>query len=156
MNPLPTIPRRFLLAWSLGFLIDQVSKFFAQLSLSFYEPVVVIPHALILQLVHNYGAAYGILQNQRWLLIAIGFLVLGTIYKYRKDLVSSAWSQWGLTFLLIGSCGNIFDRVLRGYVVDFIYIYIFPVFNVADVCIDIGIGLFLIELFLLKKWNLKS
>lgn len=150
MSKKPLIPTPFLLVWSGGFLLDQLSKVWAQLQLSFYEPVTVIPHALVLQLVHNYGAAYGILQHQRWPLVLFGLAVIVGMIVYRKLLATSIWSQWGLTFLMIGTCGNVFDRLSRGYVVDFIYIYIFPVFNVADVCIDIGIGLFLIELIWAK------
>ena len=148
----PLISTRFLLILSGGFLLDQVTKIWAQLTLSFYEPVTIIPHALVLQLVHNYGAAYGIFQHQRWPLLVFGIAVIIGMFIYRHTLATSIWSKWGLTFLIIGTCGNVFDRLVRGYVVDFIYIYIFPVFNIADVCIDIGIGLFLIELILVKTY----
>ncbi len=137
--------------WALGFLLDQLSKQVAQTHLSFDEPWVVIPDRWVFQLVHNFGAAYGIFQNQRLFLVLFGTGVLFAILFFRKTLATSIWSKWALTFLVMGTCGNLLDRALHGYVIDFIYIYIFPVFNFADVYIDVGIALFFIELWVKPK-----
>ena len=126
---------------------DQTTKLLATLKLDFYEPFTIINSILSFQLVHNYGAAYGILQHQRVLLTVVGlFVVIGSIV-CQKWIIQTVWSRYGLVFLIAGALGNLIDRMRLGYVVDFVDIRIFPVFNVADVLIDIAIVLFLIELF---------
>ena len=113
---------------------DQVTKFWAE-------------HQSVSTLVHNYGAAYGIFQFQRTMLIMVGVLtVLGVMaYLLREKRVGLF--QLGLAILLAGAVGNLVDRIFWGYVIDFIDIRIFPVFNVADMCIDGGIGLILLDMF---------
>jgi len=96
--------------------------------------------------VHNYGAACGIFQNQTIFLIGISILVLGGGYWYRDKIGTTLLSRLGLVFLLGGTMGNLIDRVSRGYVVDFINIHVFPVFNISDMAIDIGVICFIIEL----------
>ncbi|NBV42177.1 signal peptidase II [bacterium] len=128
--------------------LDQSTKWWAARTLSFYEEVRIIPGVLGLQLVHNFGAAYGIFQNQRWFLVATAVLVLALGWLFRHRLISSEWSRWGMMFVAAGAVGNGFDRVIHGYVIDFIYWHIIPVFNVADIMIDVGIGCFVIEMIL--------
>jgi signal peptidase II len=135
----------------IGLLADQITKYLAELHLSFYAPIRLIPKALTLQLVHNYGAAYGILQNQRVLLLSISIFVLIFCYIFRNKIATTKYSRLGLSFLFIGTLGNFIDRLVIGYVIDFIYIYIVPVFNLADVCIDIGIVFLIIDIFFPKK-----
>ncbi len=131
--------------------LDQLTKKWASTHLSEYHPFVIIPDKVSFQLVHNFGAAYGILQNQRPILLAIATLVLGVCIVFRNQLAPTAVSRWGLMILVAGTLGNYLDRVRLHYVVDFIDIRIFPVFNVADVLIDIGLALFLLDIFL--EWN---
>ena len=64
---------------------------------------------------------------------------------FSRVIATTKWSKLGLSFLLIGAIGNFLDRLFLGYVIDFIDIKIFPVFNIADVCIDIGICFFILE-----------
>jgi signal peptidase II len=139
--------------WGLIFVgvsIDQITKIVAEKYLHFMQPVTLIDGALSFQLVHNYGAAYGILQGHRFFLLAISALVFLVCIKYAKSLATSQYSEWGLGFLLIGTVGNFLDRLYLGFVIDFVDIGLFPVFNIADVCIDIGIVLFLLELWMVK------
>ena len=137
--------------------LDQVTKWVAQASLVFFRPVDVISGMLSFELVHNYGAAYGIFQGQRVFLLSVGFLVIGGIVFFHKHFVQSNYSRFALIFLLGGALGNVCDRLFLGYVVDFIDIRIFPVFNLADVSIDIAVGLFVIEMIVMwrreKKLN---
>lgn len=130
-----------------GLSVDQLSKHLSQGFLSFWVAKPIIPNILFFQLVHNYGAAYGIFQHQRLFLLCVSAIVIFGGFFFSKSICTSIWARWGLTLLLIGAIGNFIDRLFLGYVIDFIDIRIFPVFNVADVCIDAGIVCFLIDTF---------
>jgi signal peptidase II len=139
-------------SWSLsllivfGILIDQGSKVLAEARLSFYSALEMIPSVLSLQLVHNYGAAYGIFQDKRVFLLATSILVIGACILFQKQLGTTVWSRFGVSFLMMGAAGNFLDRLFRGFVVDFIDIRIVPVFNFADIFINVSIVLFLLDL----------
>ena len=129
----------------MGLLIDQVTKYWAESTLSFYvaKPVTSF---LSFQLVHNYGAAYGIFQNQRVFLLLVSLMVGVVCLMWLKRADNSFWMTLGLAFILIGAWGNFLDRLLLGYVIDFIDIRIFPVFNVADMSIDAGIACLVMDM----------
>ena len=133
------------------FALDQGSKFFASKTLVFFEPKMIVKPFLAFELVHNYGAAYGIFQNQRLFLLAVSvFVIVGGIY-FASSLIESQWSEWGMIFLLSGALGNFSDRLVFGYVIDFIDIGLFPVFNVADMLINAAVICFVVEMFRGKK-----
>jgi signal peptidase II len=141
---------------ALGVVLDQVTKHLAENTLSFYEAKPLISDLVSLQLVHNYGAAYGILQNHRWLLLFVSFTVLIGCVFFRHKIGTTKESRLALIFLLIGTIGNLIDRLFLGYVIDFMNIQIVPLFNLADVSIDIGIGLFLLDAFKINEKNTSS
>ncbi|MCX6712016.1 MAG: signal peptidase II [Candidatus Woesearchaeota archaeon] len=85
----------------------------------------------------NYGAAFGILQNQQIFFIIISIIAIITIILIKKDLIS-------LGFLLGGVIGNLIDRSYYGYVIDFIDLKIWPSFNLADAFSTIGVILLII------------
>lgn len=122
-----------------GLVLDQLTKFFAERTLSFFTPVHIIPQFLSFQLVHNYGAAYGLFQYQRLALVCIAFVIILGVFYYLFFHAPSLILKVGLVFLLIGAIGNLIDRICLGYVIDFVDIGIFPVFNLADVSIDLGL-----------------
>lgn len=97
----------------------------------------------------NYGAGFGILQHQTWLLILISLVVIGIIlfcYKKIPELVSV---RIFVALILGGVVGNLIDRIAFGYVIDFVRIWIWPAFNIADIASTVGvIGLII---YLLKK-----
>lgn len=135
-------------------ILDQTLKYgVQQLGVSHIS---VIPNIFSIDLVFNKGAAYGILHGQRGLLIGVSVFVLIISLWGHRYLAKTSWSKWGLSILLAGTLGNLIDRILLGHVVDYINIYIFPVFNLADICIDIGVGLFIIEMILERKKSLKN
>lgn len=127
--------------------LDQATKYMASRTLSFHKPVPVIPGMAEFQLVHNYGAAYGLFQNRQLLLIAVSIVILVVCFIYRDKLAPTLLPKFGLVFLFAGTIGNVIDRIGKGYVVDFINIHIFPVFNLADIYINIGIFCILIDMF---------
>ncbi len=124
----------------LGISLDQFSKYIASATLSFFNPLPVLSKYVSLVLVHNYGAAYGLFEYQRGFLVALSAIVivgcLGYLFRER-DL--SPLTRMGLIILISGATGNLIDRVLFGYVIDFINIQILPVFNIADTLINIGV-----------------
>ncbi len=122
-------------------IIDQVTKFFAS---KITAPIQVIGTFLELDLVHNTGAGFGILQGWRWPLILIALIIIGVIIwqsrRYKDDLMTYIF----LGLVLGGAIGNLIDRIYVGYVIDFISFSFWPAFNAADSAITIGvIGLIL-------------
>ena len=69
-----------------GLLLDIFTKYYFNTALRLHEKITIIPNILDFQLVHNYGAAYGIFQNQKLFLITISIIVLFVIIKYKNDL----------------------------------------------------------------------
>jgi len=149
------------LGFLLGVLIilaDQMTKYLSVVHLMDKRPVVLIENLLELHFVRNYGAAFGILQNQRLFFIAITSLVLIglSIYMIRNRHKLTSLANLAMGFLLGGALGNLIDRIRLGYVVDFIKVdlrvYDFPVFNIADIFIVLGTGL-LIFVILFDKYE---
>ena len=131
-------------------LIDQLTKLLAYQNLSRGIPYSVIPNFLEFNLVFNTGAAFSILSNNSNLL---GFLSLAVstylfIWIIRHP-TPIDYKSIGIAFLLGGSLGNGIDRFLKGYVIDFIATVPinFPVFNIADIAINIAIILLLLDYF---------
>ena len=129
-------------------LIDQFSKY-----LMFYNQKIFINKDFILfrlDLVKNYGAAFNILSGSRIFLsfISIIFSILLVFLILRKNTLNSI-DLYSYSFILGGTIGNGIDRIIKGYVIDFINLNIinFPVFNIADISINIGFIFFLYSLF---------
>jgi signal peptidase II len=90
--------------------------------------------------VRNYGAAFSILQNTRWLLVALTVVfVAAIIYALCAELIHGAFGRWTALLLLAGAIGNGIDRLFVGYVVDMIEVEFisFPVFNIADIFVTV-------------------
>ncbi len=101
------------------------------------------------QYTKNYGAGFGILQGQRWPLIAVAVIVIGIIFYYYRTIPEKGLAPWSVALVLGGIIGNLIDRLVFGYVTDFIRIWIWPSFNIADAASTIGvIGLII---YMLKK-----
>jgi len=121
--------------------LDQLSKFIVSRYLSADQSIPIIKNVLALTLVHNTGAAFGILKNQTLLFIAISLIALPAIYfnfKGKAAEEQGRLSRLALLLLISGAIGNLIDRIIWGYVIDFIDFHIWPVFNVADSAISIG------------------
>ena len=96
----------------------------------------------------NRGAAFSILQNQRWFFVAITsiicILIIIALFKYKNH---EFFSYAASILILGGGIGNMIDRVLNGYVVDYIYVTFFPaVFNFGDCCVTVGTVFLIIHL----------
>ncbi len=137
-------------------LLDQVTKFAADTYLSYGQPIYVLP-VFNITLHYNTGAAFSFLSEaggwQRWFFIAvssavsIALIVWIGLIKNQQRLLSFA-----LVMILAGAVGNLIDRVVFGYVIDFVSLhwngYYFPAFNVADACITLGAASMLLDMVL--------
>ncbi len=128
-------------------LADQITKSAATQYLMGERPIEIIKNFVELHYVKNYGAAFGILQNQRWFFIVITSIVVFAmvVYMLRNSKNITILTKLSISMLSGGAVGNLIDRVRLGYVVDFIKldlkIYNFPVFNIADIFIVVGTAL---------------
>lgn len=127
------------------FAADYIIKGLLRLNFA-YQSIPVIENIFHITVIFNKGAAFGILKGANNFLVYIGviFIIVFLIIiqkEKRKDnlfLISSG-------LILGGALSNLYDRIFLGYVVDYIDIRIWPVFNLSDSCITIGVGLLLID-----------
>lgn len=138
--------------------IDQITKYFAVAFLQGKPSVHLIGDFLRFTYVENRGAAFGILQNQRMFfiistIVLVAFLVYLIVFNKK---VTNA-TKLTLSLVLSGAIGNFIDRLRLGYVIDFVDVrfgnfYDFPVFNVADSCLVVGV-IILVILILFNKFE---
>lgn len=122
-------------------LLDQVSKIVVNNVLT--KQVVIIPNFFNLTLYHNDGVAWSMLSSQRILIIIITIVAMIVLYKFMYSFKSNTRNNIAFGLLLGGLSGNLLDRLITGSVTDFldfiIFKYDFPVFNVGDIGIVIGV-----------------
>jgi signal peptidase II len=127
----------FIIAAAVIFL-DQLTKFIITKSLILNQQISVIKGIFSLTLVHNRGAAFGILKNQVPLFVFTSIFAVGLIYSELKNKGNRTVYSIALSLILAGALGNLIDRVFFGYVIDFLDFHVWPVFNVADSAITVG------------------
>lgn len=133
------------------FIIDFVVKHIITRVLDFSNEIVVIPGFLWLRLVHNRGAAFGIFQGKVFLLVLIAiFFIAMMIWWIRTQKLTKA-EQVAMAMIIGGALCNLYDRIVRGYVVDYFDLGWFPVFNISDSFICVGCFLYIIFEFLKDK-----
>ncbi|CAM4029101.1 signal peptidase II [Bacillus manliponensis] len=136
--------------------IDQLSKWIIVKNMEIGESIPIIDHVLYITSHRNRGAAWGILEGKMWFfyIITVIFVIFIIAYmeKYAK---TDKLLGIALGLVLGGAIGNFIDRVFRQEVVDFIHTYIFsynfPVFNIADTALCVGVGLMIIQTILEGK-----
>ncbi|MGG4345025.1 signal peptidase II [Paenibacillus lautus] len=143
----------YLIAFVL-FLIDQGTKYLIASKLELYEQIPVIGDFFLITSSRNRGAAFGILQDQLWFFIVVTLIVVGGIVWYLRKVSKEGRKllPTALALVLGGAVGNFIDRLVMGEVVDFLQFnfgsYTFPIFNIADSCIVIGVGLIILDTLL--------
>ncbi len=135
--------------------LDQLLKYVMQ-SLPVSFSLSIIPNFLSISLIHNYGAGFGILQNQRLLLILVSLIVLGAIAFYFRKVPEETLPITSISLIAGGAFGNLIDRIFRGYVVDFIDFRWWPAFNIADSALSIGVILLLYYFWISEKKEAKK
>ena len=138
--------------------LDQITKFAAVKYLKGQDTFVLIDGVFELSYLENRGAAFGMLQNQQVFFIIATILVLSVIvYLYLKRIPNERrflWLNMIAILFFAGAIGNFIDRVMQNYVVDFFSFVLihFPIFNVADIYVVVGMLLFIfLGLFYYKE-----
>lgn len=135
--------------------LDLGTKAMATAMLTYANPVPVMP-MFNLTLLHNTGAAFSFLAGgsgwQRWFFVTLALVVSVVLVFWLKSLRrDETWSAIAIVLILGGALGNVYDRIVHGYVVDFLHFYWndyhFPAFNLADTAITIGAGMMIIDIF---------
>jgi len=139
------------------FLIDQVVKYLINL----YKPsIIVIKNVFFVTYEKNTGVAFSMLSDNKILIIIISIILLSIfLYIIYKDIIinkdNNKLKYISYILLLGGILGNLFDRIIRGYVIDFISIkifgYYFPVFNIADICITVSVIMLIIYMLFIEN-----
>jgi len=141
----------YLLIITVFSILDQLSKIY--INLNFYKLLNKDLLIFTIEFVRNYGAAFNIFSGSRLFLSFIS--IISTIILFYLIFISENKfiNKYGLSFILAGSIGNGIDRILNGYVIDFINIKFidFPVFNIADILINIGVLILIINYFKYKR-----
>ena len=134
-------------------IFDVISKIFISNILILNKSITIIPNFFYLTYTHNYGGAWSIFDNSTLFITIVSFLIIiGIIYYLFKNKVTRKIEIVGYSLLLGGAIGNLIDRIIYGYVIDFLDFYIlgydFPIFNIADIGIVVGIIFLLISMIL--------
>jgi len=141
--------------------LDQLTKIIVDRNMEIGESIPIIEQVLHITSHRNMGAAFGILQGQMWLFfIVTAVVVVGIIYYMPKLIKEHRGYGIALGVLLGGTIGNFIDRLFRGEVVDFVDVYIgsysFPIFNVADAALTLGVIFLLILMFMQDRKEKKE
>ncbi len=155
---------RFLWISLAAFVLDQWSKQTVIENMNLFQSIQVIPF-FNFTYVHNYGAAFSFLNDaggwQRWFFTAIAVVVsLVILWWLKQSPKSQKMLPIAFAFILGGALGNVYDRLVYGYVIDFLDFYVnnwhFPAFNIADSAIFIGAALLILDMFLNGDSSKKS
>lgn len=144
-------------------LIDQLTKWLVVQHMNLGEKISIAEPYLGLLSHRNKGAAWGMLEGQMWLFYIVTIIVvIGIIYFFHKEAKGSPLLGISLMFLLGGAIGNFIDRLWRKEVVDFVDViipvinYDFPIFNIADAALTVGVVLIIIHVIMDEKKNKKK
>lgn len=137
----------FMIAGSV-LLLDQLVKFVVQHKMQEGLSIPVLPGIFHITYILNPGAAFGLFEEQQWLFILVAvLLVAGVAVLFRQLLQQPPVMRFGAALLVGGALGNLIDRMRLGKVVDFLDFRIWPIFNVADIAICVGVGFILLAMF---------
>lgn len=128
--------------------LDQIFKVLATRILPDIVPVAVVPHFIGFNYIHNYGAGFSILSGKvDFLIVVTAVALLAIAIGIFAKKFDNNIDEFSFVLILAGGIGNLIDRVVNGYVVDYLeFLFMeFPVFNFADILICTGVGLFVLN-----------
>lgn len=134
----------FIIVALLVIIIDQLTKYYVVEHFYLGESVPVIENIFHWTYILNPGAAFGMMEGSRWFFVVIAIAVLGGIWYMKDEINEGGWMmQYGAALFGGGAIGNLIDRARSGLVIDFFDFRIWPVFNVADIAICVGVAMIL-------------
>ncbi len=129
----------------LWFAADRLSKFWVAHSLRLGQQLFA-PSPIRIHVIENSGAAFSLLPDYGWLFVGVAAVVVaGIVWRWRALAREPWWVQVAVGLLLGGACSNALDRIVQGYVLDFIQLPDWPVFNVADMGITVAVVLLVLR-----------
>lgn len=121
--------------------VDQGIKYYIQSHMTLGLSIPVVNQVFHITYILNPGAAFGLLEHQTKLFVAVAFGMLAALLYFYRHIAAGHWLlRLGTGLLAGGAIGNLIDRIKTGYVVDFLDFRIWPVFNSADIAIVTGVG----------------
>lgn len=132
--------------------LDQLTKYLIQVNLELNSTIPLIDGIFHITYIHNNGAAFSLFQNKTEFLIAMQLIVIAivVVYLVKKQKKEHGFLLWSLSLIAAGGIGNLIDRAMNGYVVDFLDFRIWPIFNVADISVCVGCGLLVLYMFFVE------
>lgn len=131
---------------------DQLTKTLISSKMELFQSISVIENFFSITYVQNTGAAWSILEGNMMFFYMVSVVALFLMIMFYRSNDCDKISEWGIVLMLGGTIGNFLDRLRLQYVVDFldfnIFGYDFPVFNVADICLCIGVGVLILSFVL--------
>ncbi|UOR12902.1 signal peptidase II [Halobacillus amylolyticus] len=142
-------------------IVDQITKWIVVQTMEIRESIPVIENVFYITSHRNRGAAWGILEGQMWFFYIVTVIVVGILIYYMGQYArQSRFVGVALALILAGAIGNFIDRLFRKEVVDFLDVYIgsynYPIFNVADSSLVIGVIFVLIATFVDERRRKKE
>lgn len=132
--------------------IDQWTKYYIQTRLVPGDSIPVISEIFHITLVLNPGAAFGLLEHQRFFFVIIAIvMLLGVAFFYPRIPHDAIFLRIGIGLMTGGAIGNVIDRIKTGLVVDFFDFRIWPVFNIADIAIVSGVSMIIYSMLYLSE-----
>ncbi len=143
--------KKILLISTIVLALDQISKAIIDITMKTTQSIEIIKNFFALTYYQNNGAGWGIFSGRVSLLILLTFLVLIILYRYMYSFKSNKRNILAFGLLIGGIVGNLLDRLIFGFVRDFldftIFGYDFPIFNISDMAIVVGIFLLIVAIF---------
>ncbi|MDD3168017.1 MAG: signal peptidase II [Eubacteriales bacterium] len=132
--------------------LDQLAKYLIQANLTLNSSVPLIEGIFHITYIHNSGAAFSLFQNKTGFLITMQLVVITVVLAYLvKRRNKDHWCLLlSLSLIAAGGLGNLIDRTMNGYVIDFLDLRFWPIFNVADISVCVGCGLLVLYMFLFE------
>ena len=139
--------KKILIITILFLIIDLVSKIIVDKLMALEKSIRVIKHFFRLTKVYNYGASWSILNGERILFLILAIVILIVLYFYHKRFKENTRNNLAFGLVYAGILGNFCNRLIYGYVIDFnIFGYNYPIFNLADTFIVMGVILLIIAI----------
>jgi len=135
--------------------LDQWTKYLVRMNLAlgeFWMPLEWLAPYMRIVNWQNTGAAFGIFQGMNSVFMVLAFVIIALILVYFPLIPEDdIFFRWALTLQMAGATGNLIDRIYRGYVTDMVSVGRFPVFNLADSCITMGVVILLIGMWVEER-----